>query len=340
MHNPRGSRMDMEITQKRLAPTEEAYRELQKAYDLFNERLFDSQLPGALLVMTRRKNTFGYYSPKRFANREGEVTDEIALNQSYFAVRSVEQVLSTLGHEMCHQWQEHFGSKTRRCYHDKEFATKMESLGLITSDTGYPGGKRVGEKITHYITEDGLFIKVCRELLESSFGIVWYDRFPDPYIVKPPSADDMDDDPPAEEGGEGEDPGAEGKDKPKAKRKKKAVEKFQPAAVSMPAIQSAQALASTIGLTIEEPPTPSPTGGDGEPGTAPARVLSPKVSAVLTRPASGEPQARSGNRAKYTCPSCHDNLWGKPGMAILCGKEGCKRAEFIELGMTVGLIPA
>lgn len=318
------------------SPTEEAYSELQKAYDLYNTHLFEGQLPGALIVMTRRKHTYGYYSPKRFANRDGIVVDEIALNQAYFAVRAVEQILSTLAHEMVHQWQEHFGNKSRRCYHDREFADKMERIGLVTTDTGYPGGRRVGEKVTHYIADEGPFIRVTRELLQSSFGIIWYDRYPDPYIMATPSASDLDalDDEGQATPGSGTESGqdiegGEGEGK-KPKKRKAAVAKAKPAELTRPAIQSLPTLASNIGLNIIEPPeNGQDSGGDVEAGGTAMPTLSPRVAGVLATGTRIELPKRSGNRVKYSCPSCKDSVWGKAELSILCGRTGCDAALFV-----------
>ncbi|EBA0667221.1 sprT domain-containing protein, partial [Salmonella enterica] len=31
---------------------------------------------------------------------------------------------------------------------------------------------------------------------------------------------------------------------------------------------------------------------------------------------------------KYTCPKCHTNVWGKPGLILYCGGEHCGKAEY------------
>ena len=83
------------------------------------------------------------------ASKDGkEVTDEIALNPSHFRDRSTEQSLSTLVHEMTHLEQHHFGKPSRAGYHNKQWAGMMKAVGLIPSDTGAPGGKEVGQKVT------------------------------------------------------------------------------------------------------------------------------------------------------------------------------------------------
>jgi hypothetical protein len=62
-------------------PTEEAYAELQQAYDFYNDALFDGMLPPCLITFQRQKKTFGYFSSMRFGRRDGIKSDEIALNR-------------------------------------------------------------------------------------------------------------------------------------------------------------------------------------------------------------------------------------------------------------------
>ena len=132
-----------------------------------------------LFTLQRERRTFGYCSRQRFVSRSsGILVDEIAMNPAYFAVRSIRQSLSTLAHEMVHQWQYHHGKPGRRGYHNLEWADKMESVGLMPSDTGLPGGKRTGEQMTHYIVDGGPFDLACAELLTKEFTLSWLDRFP------------------------------------------------------------------------------------------------------------------------------------------------------------------
>jgi predicted SprT family Zn-dependent metalloprotease len=172
-------------------PTTETYNGLQVAYDFFNQRIFDAALPHCLMTLQRHRRTYAYYSPKRFVRRSGEQTDEIALNPAYFATRSIEEVLASLAHEMVHMWQEEFGKPGRGRYHNKEWAEKMESIGLMPSSTGKPGGKRVGDKVHHFIIEGGRFDLVCKRLLEQRQVVEWLDRLaePAPYSGKAGEAD-------------------------------------------------------------------------------------------------------------------------------------------------------
>jgi predicted SprT family Zn-dependent metalloprotease len=159
-------------------PTEQAYEELQRAYDWFNQRLFEATLPQCLITLQRHKRTMGYFCHERFVDIQGQRTDEIAMNPEYFAVQSAEAVLSTLVHEMVHLWQQHFGKPGRGQYHNGEWAKRMLRVGLVPSHTGQPGGKQTGDQMDHYIEPDGAFSVCCSDLLATDFRISWYDRFP------------------------------------------------------------------------------------------------------------------------------------------------------------------
>src|SRR5690606_15393030 len=57
----------------------------------------------------------------------------------------------------CHLWQHDHGKPPRRCYHNKEWANKMISVGLMPSHNGQVGGKIVGQHMNDYTIEGGLF---------------------------------------------------------------------------------------------------------------------------------------------------------------------------------------
>jgi len=157
-------------------PTRTIYAELQKAYDFFNRSLFKNELPPCLITLQRERSTYGYFSGDRWANNDGETTDEIALNPEHFGIRSIEAVLSTLVHEMVHLWQHHFGKPGRRRYHNKQWAEKMDAVGLGPSDTEKPGGKRTGESMSHFIIKDGAYANAAAKLLKGGFELSWVDR--------------------------------------------------------------------------------------------------------------------------------------------------------------------
>jgi hypothetical protein len=158
-----------------MKPTQETYTALQTAYEHFNRYLFGGALPDCLITLQRKeKRVHGYFWSQRFEDiNNGDRTDEIAMNPQHFKHRTIEQVLSTLVHEMAHQWQSHCGTPPRKAYHDKQWAQKMQSIGLMPSDTGQVGGKTTGQSMTHYIIAGGLFEQVCASLLSDGFKLAW-----------------------------------------------------------------------------------------------------------------------------------------------------------------------
>lgn len=246
-------------------PTEEAYAELQHAYDSYNGELFDGALPSCMITFQRQKRTFGYFSKDRFGRLDGRKTDEIALNPEYFAVVPMVEVLQTLVHEMAHLWQEHFGKPSRSCYHNIQWADKMEDIGLMPSHNSQPGGKRIGQSMGDYMIAGGKFDQATKRLLASGFAISWLDRFP----TFPPA---------------------------------------RPTYVPSPVVAD-----EWIENTAE-----------------PASDDATFASAWTTSPAALQPylveNQKTGNRSnrnKYTCPGCALNVWGKPGLRVICGD--CER---------------
>jgi predicted SprT family Zn-dependent metalloprotease len=126
------------------------YQGFQKAFDFFNRELFSGRLPQVLVTLQRHANTRGYFSPERFKGRvEKQTVHELALNPDTFTGRSDEMILSTLVHEMCHVWQETYGEPSRRGYHNRQWARKMQAVGLQPSSTGKPGGMETGQAVSH-----------------------------------------------------------------------------------------------------------------------------------------------------------------------------------------------
>lgn len=218
-------------------PTEEQFNALNAAYQYFNQTLFDGALPGRILNFSRKKNTHVFLAPGRW-RRVGEdnySTYEISLTPTTLYREPVE-VFSTLVHEQCHLWQVEFGNPSRGSYHNKEWADKMEKVGLMPRDTGEPGGKRTGQHMTHYIISDG--------------------RYEQAFLVMP-------------------------------------MEYALPF-TSLDGDLMKSLLTGTMPPAIVKP-------GEPEPGKA-------KFAPVTGR-----------NKTKYSCPSCGVNVWGKPGINLVCG---------------------
>ena len=142
-----------------------------------NRELFAGELPPCLITLQRRKRSLGYFAGRRFESADGvHLTDEIALNPTYFASSGAKDVLSTLAHEQAHQWQQHFGKPSRSGYHNRQWAAKMREIGLIPSDTGRPGGKMTGPRMSHCIEDGGLFDRVADRLIAKGFLLAYVER--------------------------------------------------------------------------------------------------------------------------------------------------------------------
>ena len=244
-------------------PTSELYGLLQAAYDHFNARLFDGQLPPCMITVQRKRNTMGYFSPLRWANADGRKTHEIALNPAYFGNHSLIEIFQTLGHEQCHLWQYEFGKPVRTSYHNREWADKMLSIGLIPSDTGEPGGKQTGQKMSDYPEPEGRFLRACIELIGGGFNIPWIDRF-------------------------------------------------------IAASESCHIRHMEHPEQLQQTPT--------QEAEEEIRVLLETAISELV-PGLAEPEevkitARAKQKTRYHCSGCNANVWGKPGLSIVCGDCG------------------
>ena len=166
------------IQQQAGAPTMIQYSEFDKAYDYLNGALFGGELPKILVTFSRKPRMLGYYSPDRWerTNNPEDLAGEISFNPESFESRTAEDVLSTLAHEMAHAWQHHFGNPSRAGYHNVQWGTKMESIGLMPSNTGAEGGGKTGQQMTHYIMTGGPFALAAADLLALGWGIQYVDR--------------------------------------------------------------------------------------------------------------------------------------------------------------------
>lgn len=157
-------------------------KNLYDAWIFFNETFFAGDLTPPIITWCRKKGAKGYFWADRYENRlpcaEGQEEQppkhEIAFNPDSLRNRSDKDTLSTLVHEMCHQWQqEHGRKKPRRCYHNREWAEKMMNCGLIPSATGEPGGKQTGQSMTHYFLEGALFDYECDKLISGGWALTY-----------------------------------------------------------------------------------------------------------------------------------------------------------------------
>lgn len=262
------------------SPTSEAYGEMQRVYDVLNNELFSGQLPNCLITFQRAKRTFGYYSPRRFKDRVGNNSDEIALNPEFFSLFPPIMVIQTLAHEMVHLWQRHFGgqarelnsqSTKRRKYHDAKWGKKMIDIGLMPSSTGRPGGKTVGEHMCEYPIENGRFLLIAQKIVSKEIRHLWYDR-----IIE--------------------------------EENKRASRQMQEAA-------SQSSVSITTNNTAERELSSAREALTQDDDLIYHEANPPRVIESINAFMTLKPQTR----VKYQCPTCRTNVWGKKGIDILCG---------------------
>jgi predicted SprT family Zn-dependent metalloprotease len=150
------------------------YGGLQAAFSFLNAKLFDGTLPDLFIVYSRRARSGGHYCPKRYSGRGSDLQhDELSLNPDGFLGQTDEFIVSTLGHEMHHHWQEYFGKMRRAnyAYHDKEWAAKMKSNGLMPSNNGMVGGKETGQRMSHYVIPGGPFAQAFAKLAATGWKL-------------------------------------------------------------------------------------------------------------------------------------------------------------------------
>lgn len=168
------------------------FNTLTHLFDYYNQQLFRGELPDAMINMSRKKGSYGFFAPQRWVESETieadarcgahktKVINEISLNPDWLRRDPIEWH-STLVHEMVHLWQYAFG-KYSGSYHNKEWAGKMESIGLIPSNTGEPGGKKTGQSMTHYIDPKGWFLKIFNEIKDADYSVITLPYMPNEFV--------------------------------------------------------------------------------------------------------------------------------------------------------------
>lgn len=158
-------------------PTRELYDFLAGAYHHFNGALFDGRLAPCMLTVQRQKGCMGLFYPERWVTENGARCHEMALNPTYFGAYRVVELFQTLVHEQCHMWQQEYGKPSRSGYHNRQWADKMESIGLMPSSTGEPGGRRTGQYMSDYPLPGGPFLPAARSFIDRGDRLKWLDRF-------------------------------------------------------------------------------------------------------------------------------------------------------------------
>ena len=161
-----------------LAPSIETAKRLQQAFDIFNNNLFDGQLPDAMLRIERLKNANGIYRPARYSDNQGSTIACIALNSTNANERELHLLLSTLVHEMAHMHThliENEGEATGG--HGVAWRKLMVQVGLDPIKVG-----STWRQATHSINPDGLFMRVYEDHQRKLEALPWKELANDPEL--------------------------------------------------------------------------------------------------------------------------------------------------------------
>lgn len=260
-------------------PTIQMYSALNGAYSHFNQHLFNGRLPSCLLTVQRQPRMMGYASHERWINQARQFVDELAINPEYFLGGTLLEVFQTLVHEQCHIWQYHFGTPSRRKYHNAEWADKMESVGLMPSDTGLPGGKRTGEHMADYVIDNGSFLAVARQFIADGFELPWVDRRGISHVPSQHA--------------------------------------FSASGELISFLQSDCDLVAKIGINKLE--NPFKHGKSFEISTSPEQFSNADGIQGAEKVVQFIPAVKKATRVKYRCDCCSAQVWGKPSLNIICG---------------------
>ena len=161
----------------------ELTQELYRAFDFFNKKFADGELPKVVITIQEsgRKNAYGWFGNGFWKdNIASESVPEINISAEYLN-RSPEGILETLLHEMAHLKNAVNGVRdcTSGQYHNKYFKSSAEEFGLIVKRTPNKGYAytELGEEADQAIKEfkpkkeifQGLRRKRVRSLREKKY---------------------------------------------------------------------------------------------------------------------------------------------------------------------------
>lgn len=132
-----------------------ALEELYRIFGIINEDLFESVLPEPVITIQKTRGaTLGHFTVDKVWRNKNNIKDnkisvddtddeayyEMNIDPRWFCTRTVEEVVETMIHEMCHYYNKVNGIKD--CsgnVHNKKFKSLAEKVGLVVEK-----GKSVG----------------------------------------------------------------------------------------------------------------------------------------------------------------------------------------------------
>ena len=131
---------------------------LDGLYSYYNKALFQGKLKDCYFNTSLKAGALGSFVPESWTNAKNETIHQIILNPYIFEQEPIALHIAIV-HNMLHAYLYNPEVTQNPGYHDKVFAQLSEEIGLPASITGEPGGRKTGQKILHYYTQGGLFIK-------------------------------------------------------------------------------------------------------------------------------------------------------------------------------------
>lgn len=149
---------------KQVNSTQQFYECVVAISDHLSRHLFNGNLSSPLFTLTRGSRSLAHYVAARWHEPTGNAVGEVCLNPTLFAQHSWLRLMQCVAEQLCHHWQHLHGNPSRPGYHNREWANKLEAIGLMPSSTGIPGGRRTGQIMSSYPLVGGSFLDACEEL--------------------------------------------------------------------------------------------------------------------------------------------------------------------------------
>ena len=147
--------------------------ELISIVNALNRELFTGSLPACDVILNRRARTFGSV---RIYSLDGILfgAPQISMNSALMSIRTLRSTFATLTSLMC-EVNAFLDGRTNYRLRNKKAAEAMLRIGLVSSSTGRPGGKKTGYNISFYILKGGAFDRTFDRLSKSDKWITWSD---------------------------------------------------------------------------------------------------------------------------------------------------------------------
>lgn len=142
--------------------------QLEKAYNLINEELFNNELPTTIISVASTPRAYGHFTVSKVWSAKDERRHEINISSDYLN-RPLEDTLTTLIHEMCHLYCSENNLKdtsNNGVYHNKTFRRVAEDHGLNVERSDRYGWSHTSpsERILNFIIQHDELneIEICR----------------------------------------------------------------------------------------------------------------------------------------------------------------------------------